>query len=290
MPKPEGRETSVQQNAYVLAPGKTDGTLVTPRLDRFIRTHERVAWSFGQIDFGSIQADRLTDIEIDALMGAMLVESHNPVYTARLMDYNRPDHETTGFLAYWVVEEAKHYIALRTYAETLARRGRLDPNKLETVLRQTREGEWGEKESRMTPVQTFLYTMLQEFSTETIYRKFGKATEEPVLKVMLSLLGRDEMRHCMYYLESGKRVMARDRPSLDEIEEVLASFEMPGRGFVPDYERFEAAMIKIAAPGKVETGQAVGKVSEFVGPVNSMKLLARPAIFRRLTGWGSKGN
>ncbi len=277
----------VRPDAHILVPGKIDGTIVTPRLDKFIRTHEKVVWSFGQIDYGAIQEGRLSDVEINAVLGTMLVESHNPRFTARLMDYNALDHETTGFLAYWTLEEAKHYMALRTYAEVLARRGRIDSNRLEGILQQTRAGEWGEKETAMTPVQTYLYTTLQEFATNAVYKSFAKRTQEPVLQGMLTLLAKDEMRHCIYYLEKGREIMQQDKPSLDEIEDVLLNFEMPGRGFVPDYDTYERAIVEVAAPGKTETAGAVGKVREFVGSANALKLLTRPALIRRLTGWAS---
>lgn len=65
------------------------GTIITPRFDRFFRTHEKVMWQFNSIDFKAIQPELLTPEIVEATRGAMLVESHNPVYTMRILEYYR---------------------------------------------------------------------------------------------------------------------------------------------------------------------------------------------------------
>ena len=275
-------ESQVTPNAYVEASGKEVGTLVTPAFDTFFRNHEKMLWGVGEINFKAIRKDLLTPDDTKALIGGMLVESHNPVFTSQLMEYYRADHEMTSFLPVWGYEEMKHYVFLRTYLEAIG----VDKAELEGVLNQTRSGPWGETEAKFTPVQALTYTMVQEQTTNIFYNRFANRTQEPVLRKLLTLLGKDEMRHCQYYLVKGKEEIAKDRHVLDQVDEVLINFAMPGDSFVPDYGKHQAAMIKVTNPGPVETGMVVNKIKELVGTMHGLKLMTNPAVIRRLTGWG----
>lgn len=92
------------------APHSPVGILMgDPHLDRFFRTHEKVMWQMSALDFGRLQPDLLDPVEIEVVQGAMLVESHNPVYTMRILEYYRSDHVMTTFTTTWAYEEMKHY-------------------------------------------------------------------------------------------------------------------------------------------------------------------------------------
>lgn len=276
-------DSPVKPNAYVLAPGKEVGTFITPDLQKFVEGHEKMNWKVGGINFKGIQKGLLIQDDIDALLGSMLVESHNPVFTAGLMEYNRSDHEMTTFLSYWAYEEAKHYGVLRTYLEATEM---VNPNELEDMLRETRAGVWGEEETSWTQVQTLTYTTLQEITTHIFYKRFAERTKEPVLKGMLADLGKDEMRHCQWYLKKAKQTLGEDRGHrLEEVDQILLRFRMPGTTFVPDYPKHEAAMIKAAAPGINEKRQVLGTITNIVGPIHATKLIATGAYKKKLDQW-----
>ncbi len=255
------------------------GTMVSPRFDRFFRTHEKVMWEFGALDFGAIEKDKLTQNDVDGVRAAMLVESHNPVYTMRILEYFRADHEMTSFVVTWGYEEMKHYVVLRSYLEAC---GMVNVPELHQELDVTRAGPWGDKETRFTRMQSFVYTMIQEQVTGRFYRRFADFTKEPVLQNILRLVSKDEYRHCQYYLEKGREELDGDRRRLKEVNEVLLDFEMPGSEFMPNYKRDFDAGMKVAPFDIGAMRETVDKIGQLTGKLHLLKLAADPAFHRKL--------
>lgn len=245
------------------------GTLFTPQFDRFFRTHETQRWSLSGINFGAIDKTKLTKDHVDALHAAMLVESHNPVYTLVLLDMFRHDHEMTSFLVTWGYEEFKHYAVLKSYLEAS---GMVDKGELTAELDQTRAGPWGEEERKFSRVRSFTYTMLQEQVTGQFYQKFSDGVEEPVLRDILRLVSGDEYRHCQYYLEKGREELAKDKRGMREVDEVWLTFNMPGPTFIPDYDKYLAAMGKVVPRGPDNYKQILSKVAQLIGPLHMAEL------------------
>lgn len=255
------------------------GTMVTPRFDRFFRTHEKMMWNFGALDFGAIRKDLLTKDDAAGVRAAMLVESHNPVYTMRILEYFRADHEMTSFVVTWAYEEMKHYVVLRSYLEAC---GMVDAPELHQELDVTRAGSWGDKEMQFTRMQSFAYTMVQEQVTGRFYRRFAEFTKEPVLQNILRLVSKDEYRHCQYYLEKGREELeAGDKgDKLKEVNEVLLEFNMPGTTFM-DYERHQVAGFKVAPFDLAAMRETVDKIGQLTGKLHLLKLAADPVFHRK---------
>lgn len=247
------------------------GTIISPAFDRFYRMHEKVMWNFSQIDYNAIQPELLTTDIVEAVRGAMLVESHNPVYTMRILEYYRADHEATSFTTTWGYEELKHYLVLRTYLEALPSKFIIGKD-LKTELDETRAGGWGDKEMGFTRVQSFTYAMLQEEITALAYKRLGNATEEPVLKKILRLIGKDEYRHCQYYLEKGQDELREDSRRMEEVDETLYDFQFPGPTFVKDSERYSKALRGVNKLDFPAVKEVAGKVSELTGKKHLLKL------------------
>ena len=264
------------------------GTLFTPRFDRFFRSHERVMWQFGALRFDEIQPHLVTDTDIDAIRAAMLVESHHPVYEQYLLEYFRHDHEMTSFIVTWSYEEMKHYAALRTYLEAL---DVVDSEDLGQELARTRSGEWGEEwhqeEQRFTLVQSYTYTMLQEQVTGLFYKRFAGVAQEPVLKELLLLIGKDEYRHCQYYLEKGQEALSQDRHLMEEVDDVLLHFQMPGPTFVENYPQHREAMLKVANLDLAALKESLDKISQLTGKLHIVRMATNSAFLRKLRDeWG----
>ncbi|MBI4497905.1 MAG: acyl-ACP desaturase [Chloroflexi bacterium] len=271
------------QTDSLVAP-RVPGTLFTPAFDRFFRTHERVMWNFSSIPFEKIDLSLITEDDINALRAAMLVESHNPVYTRVLLDYFRMDHEMAAFVVTWSYEEMKHYGVLRTYLEAT---GLVDLVDLERELNETRAGPWGDIESQFTVAQSFSYTMLQEELTGLFYQKFARRTKEPVLRNILTLVGKDEFRHCQWYLYKAKQVLSRNRHAREEVEDLLLRFEMPGPSFIQEYGKHGYAMLKVAPPDANSFRQVMARVGELTGRTHWGKLATDPIYVRKLREeWG----
>ncbi len=255
------------------------GALFGPSLDRFFRIHEKVLWQFGALDFGAIRTDLLTQHDLAGVRVAMLVESHTPVYTQLLLELFRHDHEVTAFLAIWAYEEMKHYAALRTYLEASSM---VDLGALDRELAVTRAGPLPEKEACFSRVQSFTYTMLQEQVTGWFYKRFAGGVREPLLKTILQLIAKDEYRHCQYYLEKARQELDGNRRLLEEVDQVLLEFQMPGPSFVPEYARHYAAGRLVAPPDRSAVQETLQKVSQLTGKLHLMKLATSRAFQRKL--------
>lgn len=265
-----GLNPLVAPNTGLLIP-REGPVFITPRFSRFLHTHQEVMQNFNSIPFDEIDRSLITEGDIEAIRGAMLVESHNPIYSRELLDYFSQDHEMAAFITTWSYEEMKHYGILRTYLEVT---NLVDLVDLDRELIQTRAGPWGDAESRFTPVQSFAYTMLQEAVTGRFYHGFARNTEELVLKKILTDIGRDEFRHCQWYLEKAKEALGNNpNPHVrDEVDEALLGFGMPGPTFIQDYERYNAAMRKAAHIGAGDVVAVLKKAGDLVGKPHMLKL------------------
>ncbi len=266
------------------APKNAPGMLFSPHFDKFFRIHEKVMWQFNDLDYSSIKKELLTPEDIGAIRGAMLVESHNPVYTARILDYFRQDHELTSFVVTWAYEEMKHYAALKTYLEAT---GMVDAKELLKELDETRAGPWGEEEMNMTRVQSFTYTTLQEQVTGLFYKRFAESTKEPLLKTILNLVSKDEYRHCQFYLEKCKMELKEDKHLMDEVDDMLLRFQMPGPTFIKDYKKHSQAMLQVANMDVTAMKESLDKVSQVTGKLHLLKLTTNRAFHQKLRDeWG----
>lgn len=259
-------------NSYLQDPSNRE-SIVTPYFDKFYVQHQRMMWHFDQIPFDRINPGLLIDDDIIAVRSAMLVESHNPVYTEVLLRVFRPDHEMTSFIIVWGYEEFKHYMGLRRYLKAT---GKVNLTELGRELEQTRAGEWGKREADFTPAQSYAYTTLQEQVTGMFYLKFAENVKEPVLQGMLRLIGKDEMRHCQYYLGKAQQEQKNNPQAKDEIDEVLLDFGMPGPTFIEGYPDYARVMNRVAKPGPAELAQVLKRVGEMVGYDHMLDLAERP--------------
>lgn len=249
------------------------GIIFTPRFDQFFRTHERVMWQLGNIDFGTIQKDKITQDDIGGVRAAMLVESHDPVVTQVLLGMTRYDQEMSAFTITWSYEELKHYAALRTYLEAT---GLVNREELAEELDQTRRGPWGEEESQFSRAKMFTYTMLQEQATGMFYRNFARHVQEPVLQNILRLVAKDEFRHCQFYLGKAQEELEKDPEVLPQVDEALVNFYMPGPTFIAKYPEYSPFMRKAANPGARDFKEVLAKAAELVGWKHLAELAANP--------------
>lgn len=236
--------------------------LFTPLLDRFMRLHETVALDFNQISFNGLRRDLVTSDDLAAVRGAMLIESHNPVYTSRILDSYKLDLEMATFEVIWGEEEVKHFALLHSYLEA----NEVDLTQLRAQVLQTRKGPWGDREMAFSRVQGFTYAMMQEQFTARFYRRFADFTNEPVLQGLLRLIAKDEYRHCQFYLEKAKDEVARDPRKMKEVDQIILDFNMPGPTFVQDFDEVVWKPGLKVAPVDVEAlREGADKISQLTG-------------------------
>lgn len=243
-------------------------------------------WQYTAIPWDRIQRQLVRETDLVAVRGAMLIESHNPVYTKVLLDYFRYDHEMAAFTVLWSYEELKHYAVLRAWLEAS---DLVDVFALEQELEVARAGDWGQQQSEYTPLQWFTYTMLQEEITGLFYKKFAARAAEPVLRDILLLVAKDEYRHCQWYLDKAKDLVAGDKKLMEQVDEVLLKFEMPGPSFIQDFEqRYVKEMREAtASPDVVGLSEVLHKVSQLTGKLHLLRLATSREYLRRLQDdWG----
>jgi hypothetical protein len=250
---------------------------------RFFTDHERMLWKLTDVAWDQIDRRALDAPTLAAVHGALLVESHNPVYSSTLLDRFRNDFPMTNFLAVWTYEEFKHFAGLKAYLEAAEA---VAPELLTAELATTRAGEWLIPD-RYTDLMMATYAMLQELITGIFYKNFALQVREPVLRVLLGQIGKDEYRHCQFYFDYAKRVLDADRSRMDEVDTALLEFEMPGPGFVPDYEEHAAAMLAASNPGAGAFREVLTKVSNLIGKRHMLRLASNGAYRRQLQeAWG----
>jgi hypothetical protein len=259
------------------------GDLPAGVFGRFFADHERMLWKLSDVTWDQIDRRALDAPTLAAVRGALLVESHNPVYASTLLDRFRHDFPMTNFLAVWTYEEFKHFAGLKAYLE--AAEG-MAPELLATELATTRAGEWIIPD-RYTDLMMATYAMLQELITGIFYKNFALRVREPVLRLLLGQIGKDEYRHCQFYFDYAKRVLDADRSRMDEVDTAMLEFEMPGPGFVPDYDEHAAAMLTAANPGTGAFREVLTKVSNLIGKRHLLRLASNATNRQRLQQmWG----
>ena len=250
---------------------------------RFFTDHERMLWKLTDVAWDRIDRSALVAPTLAAVRGALLIESHNPVYSSTLLARFRHDFPMTNFLAVWTYEEFKHFAGLTAYREAAEA---VAPELLTAELATTRAGEWLIPD-RYTDLMMATYAMLQELITGIFYKNFALQVREPVLRVLLGQIGKDEYRHCQFYFDYAKRVLDADRSRMDEVDTALLEFEMPGPGFVPDYEDHAAAMLAASKPGAGAFREVLTKVSNLIGKRHMLRLASNGAYRRQLQEtWG----
>jgi hypothetical protein len=260
----------------------SDG-LAVRSFGKFYINHEQMLWRLTDLEWDKIDRKLVDEPTLAAVRGAMLVESHNPVFASTLLGKFRSDFPMAGFLAIWTYEEWKHFAGLKAYVEATEY---MSPKALADELAVTRAGEWIIPD-KYTDLMMATYAMLQELITGIFYKNFAMRVKEPVLRSLLSQIGKDEYRHCQYYFEYAKHVLDADRSRMDEVDTTLLEFEMPGPSFVPDYDRHGLAMLVAASPGPGAFREVVTKISNLVGNIHVLKLAGNAAYRRRLEeNWG----
>lgn len=243
-------------------------------------THERMIWSLGDIALDSVDSHQVDEETIEAVRATMLVESHNPVYASVLLKKLRFDFAATAFLAVWVYEESKHFLGLKGYLDAV---GAGSSPEAVAELEATRAGEWSIPHY-YTDLMVAAYTMMQEHVTGIFYRNFAQSVQEPVLRKLLSLIGKDEFRHHRFYFDYARRLLDKDPDRVAEIDTALLEFQMPGPSFIPNYQFHGLAMADAGNLGIATFQEAVGVLGKLIGDAR-IRELAADRSFRPQNSW-----
>jgi rubrerythrin len=166
----------------------------------------RQHWRIEDLDFSRIDLARVREDEnlFYLVACASFVESGSDLYTHNLIEFYQGDAEVSDWLRrQWEVEELQHGRALRAYVEHV-----------------WPEFEWErafqgfiEEYSQYCKVELLERTRALELAarcvvetgTATYYRALARATDEPVLRELATLIANDEVNHYKHFYRFFRR-------------------------------------------------------------------------------------
>ncbi|KAA2252819.1 acyl-ACP desaturase [Solihabitans fulvus] len=256
------------------SPEPIGGPLLTAaELDPAVRTFLRVAAHGGrwdvdtEFDWGTADADRLTEGERSAVEFVTVIEDHLPGYFA-MYDRHFPvddsvdlptfehNRELYHFSVRWAQEEDTHALALARYQLAA---GMAEPDTLRGAL--AVEGHKRFDLPYPHAVQFFTYALVQEKATQLYYQHLRRAVGDPLLADVLGRLSRDEARHFAFFADVVQLYLRRHGEAMVEpIRAVVADFRMPLADTIKGYWRWALRIADVARYDHTEAYEHLIKV------------------------------
>jgi acyl-[acyl-carrier-protein] desaturase len=184
-----------------------------------------------------------------AVETALLTEVNLPWFTTELHNTFKGSLQVLiDFVHTWTAEEDQHGDLLETY---LLLTGNGDVWERRKLRKQVIEG--GFETGLKTPLETMVYTSIQERATMVFYLNVAQAceSEDPALARVLRRLARDETLHYTFYRDATKAHLEVNPNLVELVTSTMLQFEMPGRG-MPDYKTRMEIIAKYAHYGPAE--------------------------------------
>lgn len=184
-----------------------------------------------------------------AVETAVLTEVNLPWFTTELYTtFQGTLQVLVDFVHTWTAEEDQHGDLLDTYL-LLTDNG--DAWQRKRHRRTVVEG--GFHTGLQSPLETMVYTSIQERATMIFYLNTAQACEsmDPGLARVLRRLARDETLHYTFYRDATKAHLELNPNLVELVTGVMLKFEMPGAG-MPDYAKRMEVISKHAHYGPSE--------------------------------------
>ena len=204
---------------------------------RHARAADRGAWSVER-DVRWREIDRaraLAQPEILAkLRDAALIESFHPVNLSRLIRFAWDDVDAGVVFSLEMYEGFKHFHALRMYLDAVGYEPRITDDDLRQIRRRADRGDL-DRTDLVAPLVEF---MLSEHLAAYFFRRLGEQAQEAQLRVLLSLIAADEVRHAQAASDLIAQRVAAHPELVPNVLRAAAAFrhygeEAVGDGHVP---------------------------------------------------------
>ena len=165
-------------------------------VDYEIRGH----WSLDDIPFHCIEVELVRPREelFLLLAGASFVETASDLYTRNLVEQFRGDAEVSWWLTHhWEPEELQHGRALRAYVNRVW--PEFDWQRAFTAFFAEHSRRCTTEELEPTPGLEMAARCVVEMGTATFYRAIQIISDEPVLRHLVGVVQRDEVRHYKHF-------------------------------------------------------------------------------------------
>jgi hypothetical protein len=176
---------------------------------------------------------------LDRVHDSALIESFFPIFTCRAMDLLWDDASATAVFSVQLYESYKHFHVFNQYLERIGYRPIAD-EELVAIRRRNQDLRYDDGTRLLTR-----YMMSEHFAAFH-FLKDAKQAQEPVLRRILTLVGRDELRHAQFACDLIALRIQRDPLEADKVHEAARAFEHIGLHVVaevPVAEKNEFAAI-----------------------------------------------
>jgi hypothetical protein len=200
--------------------------------EQHLAAAERNAWLLESgIDWDGIDLDaaRSEPEVLDALHDAALIEGYLPLFVPRLMRILWDDVDATAVLSVELYEGLRHFTALKRY---LDRVGHTPAAAMEAGLVEARRGALDVEADPDQILAHLTNFMCSELLAARFFLRLSRRTSEPVLKVLLGHMARDEYRHCAGAADLLRARLAADPTAVGAVLAAAESFRHYGSDVV----------------------------------------------------------
>ena len=176
---------------------------------------------------------------LNRVRDSALIESFFPIFTCRAMDLLWDDASATAVFSVQLYESYKHFHVFNQYLERIGYRPIAD-EEIVAIRRRNQDLRYDDGTRLLTR-----YMMSEHFAAFHFLRD-AKQAQEPVLRRILTLVGRDELRHAQFACDLIALRVQRDPLEADKVHEAARAFEHIGLHVVaevPVAEKNEFAAI-----------------------------------------------
>ena len=221
----------------------------------YIANDPQQAWDRGdQFEANVLAIDptfqrKLTPEIYLAVETAILTEVNLPWFTTELHNTFKGSLQVlVDFVRTWTSEEDQHGVLLDTYLLLTDNGDAWTRHKNRKIVT-----EGGFETGLQTPLETMVYTSIQERATMVFYLNVAQACEgmDAGLARVLRRLARDETLHYTFYRDTTKAHLEMNPNLVEMVTEVMLKFEMPGVA-MPDYAHRMEIISKHAHYGPAE--------------------------------------
>jgi hypothetical protein len=164
---------------------------------------------------------------LDRVRASALIESFFPIFTPRALDLLWDNVTATAIYSIQLYESYKHFHVFAQYLEAVGYR----PIK-EDELVEVRRRNLGLRYDNPARLLT-RYMMSEHFAAHSFFKDSRRATE-PVLRHILQLVAKDEVRHCQFGYELLDAHLRRHPQDVDDVCDEALHFKHIGEMVAPE--------------------------------------------------------
>jgi len=194
--------------------------LTTSEMTRWILDTD-IPWNDIDPALALSQADLL-----DRVRASALIESFFPIFTPRALDLLWDNVTATAIYSVQLYESYKHFHVFAQYLDAVGYRP-IEEEEL-VALRRRNLGITYDNPARLLT----RYMMSEHFAAHSFF-KDSRRSAEPVLRHILQLVAKDEVRHCQFGYELLEEHLRRHPEDIDDVCDEALHFKHIGEMVVP---------------------------------------------------------